>query len=387
LDRVPRQKTLQAPLALAVSALLMFALANAYPLLSFAMEGRTQSAYLVSGTIEFWRQGFAELAIIVALTSIAAPLINLLCLVYVLLPLQLGIQPPGAARAFRIVTFTRPWAMLDVFLLGLLVALVKLSGLADIAPLTGFWAYCAVIGLMALANASLHPPTVWTKLDKASFTPAHVDHSAELLSEGYLGCHACGHVMSAKEVPAKGARCPRCATKIIPPEHRGLSTAWAYLIAAAIFYIPANVYPVMTVIYFGSGQSDTILSGVVHLAEAGEWPIALLIFVASVVVPVLKIIVLTGIYLSVQLDSDWCRIERTKLFSLTEAIGRWSMIDIFMVAILAALVKLDAVATIEPGLGAVAFCAVVILTMLSALAFDPKQIWLPRAAATQGPTQ
>ena len=131
----------------------------------------------------------------------------------------------------------------------------------------------------------------------------------------------------------------------------------------------------MTVISFGQGSPDTILSGVVHLIEANQWPIAILVFFASILVPVVKIGVIAFLLISVQMRSSWRPRERTITYRLTEFIGRWSMIDIFMISILVALVKLDAVATVEAGPGAIAFAAVVILTMLSAMSFDPRLIW------------
>jgi len=145
--------------------------------------------------------------------------------------------------------------------------------------------------------------------------------------------------------------------------------------AAIVFYIPANTYPIMTVIMFGSGSPDTILSGVVHLAQAGEWPIALLVFFASIFVPILKILVLAFLLLSVQFKWRWRPKERTVLYRITETVGRWSMIDIFMISILVGLVKLGQIATIEAGPGATAFALVVVLTMFAAMCFDPRLIW------------
>ena len=154
-----------------------------------------------------------------------------------------------------------------------------------------------------------------------------------------------------------------------------MARAWAFLIAAVILYIPANIFPIMTVISFGQGAPDTIFSGVVHLIEAGQWSIAAIVFFASIFVPVLKIFVITFLLISVQFKSMWRPRDRTLMYRITELVGRWSMIDIFMISILIGLVKLDAIATIEAGAGATAFAAVVVLTMFSAMNFDPRQIW------------
>ena len=191
-----------------------------------------------------------------------------------------------------------------------------------------------------------------------------------------MSCHAC-HQLS--RIPAGftngDAICPRCEAHIHLRKPNSISRTWALLIAAYILYIPANLLPVMTVISFGKGNPDTILSGVKELIHAGMWPIALLVFFASIMVPVTKLLALTYLLLSVQLKSKWRPQERTVLYRITEVVGRWSMIDIFMISILIALVKLEAVATIEPGMGAISFAAVVIITMFAAMGFDPRLIW------------
>jgi paraquat-inducible protein A len=154
-----------------------------------------------------------------------------------------------------------------------------------------------------------------------------------------------------------------------------VARTWALLLTATILYVPANVFPVMTVTSLGRAQSDTILSGVIHLLHSGMWPLALLVFFASVVVPALKLAALSFLLVSVQRRSDWKPVRRTQLYRITEAVGRWSMVDIFVVTILVALVKLGAVASIEPGPGAVFFGAVVVTTIVAAESFDPRLIW------------
>ena len=147
------------------------------------------------------------------------------------------------------------------------------------------------------------------------------------------------------------------------------------MIAAAILYIPANLYPVMKLTSLGQTEPDTIISGVKAMIVVGMWPIALLVFFASITVPVLKIIGLAYLLLSVQRRSSYRRRDRTKMYRVIESVGRWSMVDIFMISILVALVNLGTIATFEPGIGAVAFASVVVLTMFAAMAFDPRLIW------------
>ena len=189
---------------------------------------------------------------------------------------------------------------------------------------------------------------------------------------GYLHCHVC-HRLSKPQAPHPC--CPRCGAALHARKPDSLTRTWALTLTAYILYIPANLLPVMSVTMSGKGEPDTIMSGVKELALGGMWPLALLVFFASVTVPVLKLLALTYLLLSVQFKSHWRPRERTVLYRITECVGRWSMIDIFVIAILVALVKLGALATIEAGAGAVAFGGVVVVTMFAAMSFDPRLIW------------
>jgi paraquat-inducible protein A len=154
-----------------------------------------------------------------------------------------------------------------------------------------------------------------------------------------------------------------------------LQRTWALVISAAILYIPANVFPVMTMIISGKGEPHTVLGGAVALFEAGSWSSGLLVVFASVTVPCFKIVGLMYLLLSIHFKSLWRPRDRTVMYRIIEVVGRWSMIDMFMVSILAALVNLGALALVEPGPGAPYFAAVVILTMIAAQSFDPRLIW------------
>jgi paraquat-inducible protein A len=154
-----------------------------------------------------------------------------------------------------------------------------------------------------------------------------------------------------------------------------IARTWALVIAATIFYIPANYYPVLSVVQLGAGQPSTILGGVEELVTAGQYPLAALVFFASILVPVLKLVGLSVMLITTQTATiAWLR-DRTRLYHIVRFIGRWSMIDIFMESLLGALVVFGSVITIEPGVGAVAFCAVVVLTMIAAETFDPRLMW------------
>jgi paraquat-inducible protein A len=193
------------------------------------------------------------------------------------------------------------------------------------------------------------------------------------IDRSLASCHTCGLLLQLP--PGRHGRCPRCGDAVHLRKSNSIRNTWALLLAAVAMYLPANVLPIMTVTSLGNTQSDTIMSGVIYFLKHGDWPLALIIFVASVLVPLLKMIALTYLLLSVQRSSPLRRNQRTRLYRVTELVGRWSMVDVFVVALMAALVQVGELATIEPAAGAVAFASVVILTMLAAMAFDPRLIW------------
>jgi len=191
---------------------------------------------------------------------------------------------------------------------------------------------------------------------------------------GLTSCHSC-HLLCERGKHASGRLCPRCGAGLHDRKPNSIARTWALVLAAIIFYIPANLLPITTVISLGQAQSDTIMSGVIYFVHSGMWPIALVIFVASVFVPLLKLLILILLLISVQHKSSWRRKDRTVLYRITEIIGRWSMVDIFVVTILVALVHLGGLATIHAGPGAIFFGAVVVITIFAAMSFDPRLIW------------
>jgi paraquat-inducible protein A len=191
-----------------------------------------------------------------------------------------------------------------------------------------------------------------------------------------ISCHSC-HLLCRINFSKVGESlvCPRCGSTLHQRKPNSLKRTWALVLAAVIFYIPANLLPVTVVISFGKAQADTIMSGVIYFVATGMWPIALVIFVASILVPILKLSILIFLLISVQRKSTWRPKDRTRLYRITEAVGRWSMVDIYVVTILVALVNLGNLATIKAGPGAGFFAAVVVITILAAMSFDPRLIW------------
>jgi paraquat-inducible protein A len=189
-------------------------------------------------------------------------------------------------------------------------------------------------------------------------------------------CHVCS-LVSRLEQSSAPAHCPRCGTLLHFRKPGSIARCWALLISAYILYIPANLLTMMETGSLFSYRRDTIMSGVVHLWKTGSWMIAAIVFIASITIPLLKLISLTLLLVSVQRRSNWRPRQRTRLYRLVELVGRWSMLDIYVVTLLAALVQLGAMATVKAGPAAVAFGAVVVLTMFASMQFDPRLIWDP----------
>jgi paraquat-inducible protein A len=194
---------------------------------------------------------------------------------------------------------------------------------------------------------------------------------------GLIGCHSCNLVsrVSASHGHHAAVVCPRCGGTLHARKPDSLARTWALVIAAGICYVPANLLPIMKVTSLGNSQADTIMSGVIYLLVHGMWPLALVVFIASVFVPLTKLIILVYLLISVQRRSQWRPVDRTRLYRITEAVGRWSMVDIYVVTIMVALVKLGNLASIEAQAGAIFFGAVVVITMIAAMTFDPRLIW------------
>ncbi|WP_295455561.1 paraquat-inducible protein A [uncultured Thiodictyon sp.] len=368
-----RPDSLNRTLALTVAALALFVIANAWPFLSFSMQEQETQATLASGILNLYDQGKWEIALVVAFTSVLAPGLQLSLLLVVLIPLSRGRMPTWLPTLFRHVRTLAPWGMMDVFMLGILVSVVKLSQMATIVPGVSLFAFAALILVLAAAQAVLDPDLVWSRVPLAPGVAAHPRSPGHDL----LACAVCGLVVARPAARRAGhrLRCPRCTAVLRARKPESLQRTWALVAAAVILYLPANLLPIMTVTSLGSSQSDTIWSGAIYLLTHGMWPLAVIVFVASIVVPLLKILTLTILLISVGVRSAWRPQERSRLYRITETIGRWSMVDVFVVTILVALVRLGNLASVEAESGAIFFCAVVVLTMFAAMSFDPRLIW------------
>lgn len=193
------------------------------------------------------------------------------------------------------------------------------------------------------------------------------------------GCHTCGLAQQVEPLAAgQRAECRRCGASLREGPHGSLHLTAALALAALILYVPANLYPILRMHFYGGYTESTVWDGVVSLVESNQWFVATVVFLASIFIPLVKLIGLLFLVASVRLRLGRRLHERTRLFRFIDAIGPWAMLDVFLLAVLVALVKLGSIATVLPGPGLIAFSAVVVLTMLASASFDPKMIWQAR---------
>jgi len=344
------QEPLTRTLAWVATGILFYLAAVSGPLLEVAVYGQVRQSALISGPQALFQEGWWLLAGVVAATTIFTPLARLLALGGILVGLRRGQPARHLALLSATSEFLRPWVMVDIYLLGLFVAYTRLTALAQVHVLSAAVALIGLMASLAMIDASLDPQEL-------------------------------GSCMADAGMPRR--RPP-------PPSPDSLGRSAALLLAAAILYVPANVEPMMTVTtpeiatqLFGYAASGpyTIMSGVRELIGLGMWPIALLVFCASILIPALKLIGLSALLVTTWLGSPVALRQRTRLYRLLDATGRWSMVDVFAVSLLVPLMQFGALGRITCEFGTVCFAAVVILTMVATQAFDPRLMW--RAATPE----
>ncbi|SAK49857.1 PqiA family integral membrane protein [Caballeronia fortuita] len=363
-------------LAYALAACVLWLISNAFPIVGLAVNGDLVETTLFGAVRVLYRDGMWPLAALIFVTTILMPAIQATGMVWLLLPLHLKRRPWRADAVFRLLRVARNWGMTEVLMLGLLVAVVKLAHIASVVTGPALWSLAALMLLLVAAASAYDERAMWQRIEGAppgvpSDTPLAGRTAAQ---SGICVCHDCG--LSTRGV-LHGTHlcCPRCGAHLHLRKPASLSRTWAYLIAAAILYIPANMLPVMNTSSLFGAQKDTIMSGVAYLWHSGSWPLAIIVFIASIAVPMLKILAIGYLAATANLRMTVRSAQRARIYRIVELVGRWSMLDIYVIAVLVALVQFSAMATIEAGPAAIAFGAVVVLTMFAAMSFDPRLIW------------
>lgn len=362
-----RRHPFELPIAWALAAALFYVLAVTAPFMDISAYGRFQLANLETGPLQLGLQGFESVGILVLVVTSIIPALKLGIILATLLGLKSGRLPPRMLQAiFRWHRPLSPWAMIDVYLLGFLVAYSRLTAIASVHLDTALYSLIGLMVAMAATDAALDSEAVWCAID-ASDKPETPPRGAS--NDAMIGCQCCGLINQSR------ARCRRCDVTLNARKPNSLARSWALLISAILLYVPANIYPVMRITQLGDTHAFTIMGGILELADYGLWPLALLVFLASITIPLMKLLILGYMLVTTQTGSDEHLLGRIKAYRLVEFIGRWSMIDVFMISILVALVRFNQFASINAGVGAPCFAAVVVLTMFAVSGFDPRLMW------------
>jgi len=343
-----------------VAAFIAFTVALTVPLARIELSGQHAEADPMTGVYGFLHYANAPMALFTFVCVVFGPLARNMALIFAIHCVRTDRRPRALPRIYRFAETLKPWCMLDVFLVAALISMTKLHDLVRVEMAPGVWMLMGLVWSIALVDSLFDRHRFWDLIQ------APPDHPP--------GAHAvsCIHC-NLLQPPAQ--RCRRCSAHLNPRKPESVQITWALVVSAVILYIPANLYPVFTIVSFGRGNTSTIIGGVRQLMDSGDWPLAIIIFVASIVVPLIKLIGLGWLLMAIRRPQPLRLHANTRLHRLIEVIGRWSSTDVFVAALLSGLVTLQNLATVVPGPGVLAFGAVVFLTMVATMTFDQRLLW------------
>lgn len=342
-------------IAYSISAICFLLLSLPFEFLSFRSNGIERKIDILASLTILNNNNYHVLAVLEVLTIFVIPALILFSLIYLTIPLRKGIYPRGGHYLLKLIYQLLPWSMVEIFVVGVLVSLIKIISLADISLGPSFYAYILFSLAMTAAVLHLDKHQIQQQLNLCSLNPTTQKQNIEAIEH--------------KKITQKNDLNLALKKKV------SVQKTWALLITSIVFYIPANILPIMNTRFLGQDEPSTILGGVILLWGMGSYPIAAVIFIASVAVPMAKMLVLAWLNYSVHHQHSRFSSERVKLYRLAEFVGRWSMVDVYVVIILVALIQLGNTMSIYPGGAALAFSGVVITTMLAAMSFEPQFIW------------
>lgn len=356
------------PVLYALSALFMLLLANLFPFVNMSVAGINSAIMLIEIPRVLVAENYASMA---TLFMIFVQLIPVFCMVAITL-LSLRVRLPLSwKRAMAKVLFQcKTWCMVEIFLAGVLVSFVKLMAYGDVGVGSSFLPYCLFCVLQVRAFQFVDRRILWDGIAPLPAVPQGVVTGETGIRQGVRSCACCTAIL-----PADERRCPRCHSVGYARRRNSLQWTLALLVTSVMLYIPANLLPIMVTEALGSKLNSTIMSGVILLWGDGSYPVALVIFIASIMVPSLKIMAIAWLCWDARYGRRGDSERMHFIYEIVEFVGRWSMIDVFVIAVLSALVRMGQLMSIYPAIGAVLFAVVVMLTMIAAMAFDPRLTW------------
>lgn len=360
------------PVCFAISALIMMVFANLFPFINMRVSGIYSQIRLIEIPQVMVGDDYASLA---TLFVIFVQLVPAFCMLAIIL-LGLKVKLPYRLQVVmgRIVYLAKVWCMVEIFLVGVLVSFVKLMAYGDIGVGPSFIPYCLFCLLQVRAFQCMDRYWFWQNIQPAPKLERELRIGESGLAQGLRSCPCC-----MATLPADMHRCPRCFTTGYARRKNSLQWTLALLITSVMLYIPANLLPIMVTEVLGNPEPSNIMSGVILLWKDGSYPVSMVIFIASIMVPSLKILAIGWLcYDASEMGQKSGYLDRHRMhfiYEIVEFVGRWSMIDVFVIGVLSALVRIGRLMSVYPAVGAILFAMVVILTMIAAMMFDPRLLW------------
>ena len=368
--------------SLSLTAILLYIPALFLPLLTMGILGTESTASIINATYNLFVQQRFFVGFIVLLTAVIFPFFTLLSLCTVSYGLLTDHKKSWMPWMFRHYNHLRGWAMTDVFLVGILITIIKMAHSAEIELNLGFFCFVSLVVVTIASQTASDRRLFWSLLEptctKTTSSPSkpRAPSKDNTHVTKHVVCHTCHKmVWPSKKEAQSYSKCPRCGEKLHHRKKNSIMRTWALLCSAILFTFPANILPIMEVEYFGVPERSTILDGIVYFFQDGSYGIGIVILTASILVPLFKIIGLTIILTSIHFQWHTGRRHKAAMFRLIEFIGRWSMLDIFVIALLCTLVQFGFLSTITTAPAAFYFTCVVISTMLAAVTFDTRLLW------------
>lgn len=356
------------PTGYALAALFMLLLANLFPFVTMKVAGLSSQITLLQIPKVMVSEDYSSLATLFLVFVQAIP--GLCMLTIILLVNRINMPVSLRLGLARILFQLRNWGMAEIFMAGVLVSFVKLMAYGDIGLETSFWPWCLFCLLQVRAFQCVDRRWLWNQIAPMPPLPHAPEKGISGLQQGLRSCPCCTAIL-----PADQADCSRCGVIAAPRRKHSLQWTLALLFTSLIIYIPANLLPIMVTETLGTPYPSNIMAGVILLWSDGSYPVALVIFIASIMVPSLKMLAIGWLCWNAsgrgQRDSEKMHV----VYEVVEFVGRWSMIDVFVIAVLSALVRMGQLMNVYPAVGALLFALVVILTMIAAMTFDPRLTW------------
>lgn len=371
-----KKNSIDKTLALALSGLALYLPAMFLPLMTMESLGMSESSNVLESIISFFNSGYYLVATMLLFSTAVFPLLLLSLISIVALQLKRGKHPSYLPKIFRYYLHLQEWGMVEVYLLGIIITIIKMTGTADISYDPGFFCFLGLVFASMGVTSVIDQQLFWKRMEshesKHHINTMNFDVSTGLSAKdaGFIGCHDCHKILHGSHTT-----CLRCGAALHSRKPNSISRTWALVITSMLFFIPANILPIMQVDLLGIPDRSTILDGIIYFFHHGSYGIGVIILTASILVPAFKVVGLLIILTTIRYRKNTFLQQKAKMFRFIEFIGRWSMLDIFVIALLTVLVDFGFLTSIHAAPAATYFCIVVVSTMCAAIAFDPRIMW------------